>query len=837
MSAPGPPTFARLLRRHRLAAGLSQEELAERAGLSARGVSDIERGLRLAPRPETVRMLADALGLGDAERSALIAAVHPELAPPTIDHAPPPKPAREPSIALTPVLLPIPPTRLVGRAAELARLRDLFAQGGARLVTLTGPGGVGKTRLVLEFAAELDRDGPFAGAVALVELAALRDPAQVLPSIGRALGLRESAGVPIERQVTESLAGQPWLLILDNCEHLLAAAPVVADLLAASPGLAVLTTSRERLRLRGERVIPLPPLALDSDAVRLLVERITDIRPDFALTEANKATVLTICERLDGLPLALELAAAWASAFPPAALLAHLDRRLPMLVGGAADLPARQQALRDTIAWSYDLLSPDEQALFRRLGVFAGGFALEEAQVVGGQVPAAGVPAIMALHEKSLLRATEGLDGQPRFTMLETIREFAIEMLEAAGEAEAVHAVHARCYLALAVEADRLLGGPAQIPTLRRLDAEDANLDVALDWLIAHDPAAALEMASSLWLYWSESGRQRNGRNWLQRALEASEGEGTFHRARALLKLGNLAIDLADFPEARAHYEASLGIWRALDESRGIASCLTGLGLVAAHQGDPETALANHEESLRIWQATDDKPGVALCLLNLGHVHLALGNLEDAEELFRACLEARRGLGDELGIAYVHVGLARVAAARHEPTEARRLLSLSQDLFERMGDPNGQGHVLTEYARLASDDRSVEESLRLYREALRLRERPGDRHGIIECLEGIALLWAGTGASATAVMLFAAAERWRERMGSTAVREDRSRLKQGKETARGRLPAPRWNDLWTAGAELSLEEAARFALGDVESELQRITEATRAQEDPITCVR
>jgi predicted ATPase/transcriptional regulator with XRE-family HTH domain len=882
MSAPDPATFASLLRRHRLTAGLSQEELAERAGLSARGVSDLERGLRATPRPETIRMLADALGLGDAERAALIAATRPELVAPSPGDPRSPEAARVTLPTFAPVPLPVPPTHLVGRAAERARLRVLLTRDGVRLVTLTGPGGVGKTRLALEVAVDLGREGPFAGAVALVELAALRDPTLVTAAIGRALGISESPGIPVERRLSEALSGRRLLLVLDNCEHLLAAAPTVAELLAASPGVVVLATSRERLRLRGERQVPVPPLSLpttgrayevegrgtgavsldpplstlDADAVRLFVERVTDARPDFELTEANAAAVVEICRRLDGLPLALELAAAWASAFPPAALLARLARRLDLLVGGPVDLPERQQTMAASIAWSYDLLEPELQRLLRRVAVFAGGCTIEAAGAVGNgesgvsseendlsshpshPTPNSVLGGIVALSEKSLLRASEGMDSEaePRFAMLETIREFALGRLEAAAEAESTYEAHARYFQVLAAEGDRLLQGPAQIATLRRLDAEDANLNVALDWLLTHDPDAALEMASSLWLYWSERGRQRIGRTWLERALAAGVGQGTFLHARALLKLGNLAIDLSEFSEARARYEASLAIWRELDEPRGVASCLTGLGLVAAHQGDHETALARHEESLRLWQAADDSPGVAMCLFNLGDAYLALGDLERAAGLYQDCLDVRRELGDEVGVAYVYIRFARIAAARHEPAEARRQLTTSRDLFMEAEDPIGQSLVNTELARLEADDRQIEKSLRLYRDAIRLRQSAGDRLGAVECVGAIAVLMAGQGALEKATVLFAASAQWRNRMGSSAAPDERSRLEQGFERVRAVLPASTWADRWAMGAELSLEQAAALALRDDEFAPQPPAEASTLETDPLTCV-
>src|SRR5829696_6067696 len=444
-------TFGMLLRQLRLAAGLTQEGLAERAGVSARGVQDLERGVRLAPRAETLRLLADALDLDAAARSTLITAAHPEL-------------QTSPSSTASPERLcppPIPPTPLVGREQEVASacalLRRPDGEAGTKLLTLTGPGGVGKTRMALALAAELAPE--FADDVAWVELAPVRDPDLVAAAVARALGVHETGDQPVAEALVAFIANRRLLLVLDNLEHVLAAAPLVAQLLAAGPRLTVLATSRARLRLRGEQELPIPPLAVPVTdetpppleglagvaAIRLFTERAQEVLPDFALTAENAASVAAICRRLEGLPLALELAAARIKLLPPAALLSRLERRLPLLSGGARDLPHRQQTMRDAIAWSHDLLTADEQAVFRRLAVFAGGFTLDAADWVAGAqgrrvagafsppphyaaTPPPIIPSVLdvvaSLSDQSLVRSLSPTGSEPRLALLETIREY-----------------------------------------------------------------------------------------------------------------------------------------------------------------------------------------------------------------------------------------------------------------------------------------------------------------------------------------------------------------------------------------------------------------------------
>ena len=480
-------SFGVQLRQYRERAGLTQEALAEQSGLTANAISALERGERQRPYAHTVQALANTLNLSADEHAALLAARTPRRS----------LPASEPhSSHTTPPALPRSLTPLIGRDGDLAALAHLLA-GGARLITVTGPGGVGKTRLGLELARQVSPQ--YGDSVVWVPLAAVTDPALVLPALAAALQIRDTLGTSLGATLQQAIGATSMLLLLDNLEQVAAAAPDLAALLGACPQLTVLTTSRTPLQVRGEHAYPLAPLGVPqldrvprvddvavSPAVQLFVARVQAVVPTFALTQAHTATVAGICRRLDGLPLALELAAVRVKVLGLTGLLARLDQALPLLTGGARDLPERQQTMRTTIAWSYDLLDPNTQALFRRLAVFRGGWTLEAAEVVGVDAHEdadAVLDGLARLVDASLVVA-DTTGSEPRYRMLEPVRQYAEEQLERSGEATAVRERHAMFFAALAAQAYGGLRSTAQVQWVARLDQEYPNLRAAMLWLV-----------------------------------------------------------------------------------------------------------------------------------------------------------------------------------------------------------------------------------------------------------------------------------------------------------------------------------------------------------------
>ncbi len=773
-----PSAFGAVLRRFRTSAALSQEVLAERAGLSLRGVSDLERGVRRAPHLATLGMLADALELSPTDRQALVAAARPPDAPP--------RPNQLGGSGPGSARLPHPLTSLIGREQELARLFSLLADDTTRLVTLTGPGGAGKTRLALEVGSALLEQ--HAGGVVFIDLAPLSDATLVLPAIASTLGVREPAGQRLLEALTDFLDSNEVLLLLDNCEHVLEAVPEIASLLVNSPGARVLATSREPLRVRGERIVPLAPLPLPdpaippsealarNPAVMLFLERAQAAAPGFPLTPENAHVVAAIVRRLDGLPLAIELAAAWVKLLPPAALLDRLTVALPLLTGGSRDLPTRQRTLRDTIAWSYDLLSPQERMLFRCLAVFVGGWTIEAAEAVADPSRDLDVlDGVGSLLDKSLIRVDER-EGESRYGMLETVREFALDRLEREGEREAARARHAAHFLRLAERGAVALEGIEQRRWLRLLEREHPNLREAFATFEAgDDDAGCLRLATALYFFWFIHTRAAEGLPRLRRALDRETGM-TAGRARALVGAGYLAYAVGDYADAERWLREGEVLARALGDTRVMANARLARGTVAEHMGDEAGAERFFHSALSAAQEVGDAWLIGVVLPNLSDAAYRRGDLDRAERFamdgFAPLAESGNGYMESMNLANV----AQVALAR--------------------GD--------------------IRRAAGAFGDALGVAEEIGSRWNLANAVAGAAAVEAARGRHERSARLLGAADAAREASGHPRLPQF-FMVSQTEATVRRALGPDRFRAGWAAGRALPAEaaaDAARAALAE-----------------------
>ena len=775
--------------------------------------------------------------------------------------------------------VPRPTTPLIGREREIATARTTFGlpvlgveetageQQTARLLTLTGPGGAGKTRLSLHLAAELGAE--FADGAAFVPLADVTNPALVPVAMASALDLGDPSGESPRDLVLAHLRDRHLLLVLDNFEQVMSAAPLVADLLSNCPRLRVAVTSRERLGVRGERELPLPPLALPrippqlvrqemsaeeasaaideirrTEAIRLFVSRAQSVKPDFDVTTANATAVAEVCSRLDGLPLAIELAAARVRLLSPDALLARLDRRLDVLERGPRDLPARQQTMRDTIAWSFDLLDPQEQRLFTRLSVFAGGATLEAAAAVAGD-PETGegmgdLDLIESLADKSLIL----LDGDdPRIQMLQTIRDYGLERLADSPDRREIERRHAEFFLALAEESEALLAGREQARWLDILEQEQANLRAAIDWLRdEREIEEALRLGGALWRFWWLRGDIDEGRHELESLLALPASVEPAVRAKALNGAGVLAESRGEFDTATRLHEESLEISRQIGDQRGVAWSLNNLGVVAVSQGDYARAQVLLEENLAVaeeaeetasvatalndlgliahsrqdyqraaalwtrglalFRALGDESHVARALNNLGTVAMELGNYEEAQSLLAESLALHRSVGDRQGVASTLNNLAETAGALGDADTAMGLYRESHSLALDGGNRLYAAIAMENLATLTrlQGDESVAQMR--FREALLLFRSVGDKQGIASCLSGLAATAADQGRPGEAALLLGAVSQLCESHDELAI----PGLADTVEALRNTLGDLVFSAAWESGRAMPIEQ-------------------------------
>jgi non-specific serine/threonine protein kinase len=765
-----------------------------------------------------------------------------------------------------PVSLPVELTSFVGRDTESVALRKLLQHQDTRLVTLTGTGGVGKTRLSVRVAALLANQ--FSDGVHFMPLASINDPELIAPEVARILGVREAHGQSLSTRLKEHLSGKQMLLVLDNFEQVISGAPLIGELLTSCIGLKVLVTSRVLLRLRGEHEFQVRPLELPDlnrhqsiedlstcPAVTLFVERARSVNPRFLVTDENAGAVAEICVRLEGLPLAIELAAARLKILQPGAILSRLGSRLNLLTRGPADLPARQQTMRKTIAWSYDLLPEREKKLFRQLAVFVGGFTLSAVESVCKEASVSELSVldgISSLLENSLLRQQEGY--APRFVMLETIREFALERLMKTRRAESVRSAHATFFVRLAEEAGRELSGAAQMEWFERLEADRDNLRAALRWSSeGGEVEVGLRIAASPWRFWEVHGPLSEGRRWLKALLaKSAQGEvSTKVRAKSLYAAGLLAHIQNDCREARTFLKQSLVLYREMEDKKGIASSLGALGLLAHDEGDDDRALRLLEEGLALCRELGDKHGTAYALDNLGLVARDQGDYDRALSLHEESVAIRRELGDDLGAAaslnnaglvaldrgdYKHAStvfdqtltifrrmrnglgtavslnnLGEVAELQSNYEDATALFTESLDYLRQEGDKVNTGIVVKNLGNVARRSGDAERAESLYKESLALVKETGERSIIASCLEGLAGVAFGQGQLERAAILFGAAEGVREDAHTplplcrsadheSAVGAVRSAMGDAASTA------------WLSGRGMSLEQAIAHAL-------------------------
>jgi predicted ATPase/DNA-binding SARP family transcriptional activator/ADP-ribose pyrophosphatase YjhB (NUDIX family) len=777
---------------------------------------------------QLVATLSQELDAEPEPSTQMLAATIRDGQVPALDRPLAHRPARRDPPAARRLRLPAIVGDLFGRERELAELTRLMSTH--RLVTLTGPGGIGKTRLAVALGQTIDARFPH-GAV-FVDLAPVRDPDLVVSALARALGVREQGREPLVERVLTFVADKRLLVIFDNFEHLMAAAPLVTRLLEHAPQLSIVVTSRLRLRLRGEQEYPVGPLLVPPDrvdgrsladvarypAVALFIARAREVQPAVAFTDELASTLLAICQRLDGLPLAIELAASRTRVLTPVALLARLAQPLATLTGGPRDLPERQQTLRATIQWSYDLLPPPTRRLFRQLSVFAGGWTLMTAEAVmqaAGALDIVVLDGLQVLVEHCLITQQDSSDGQSRFGMLETIREFGLEQLALTGEAGAAYEQHARVFIALVERAIPQLSGDRGLTRVAELSVETANLRAAFRWLVDHEPARALQVFVGLERFWYIRKQRDEAVFWLDQALARNADLFNPDLALGHCHLAFLKAVLRDFDSALRHAETGHALFQGLEDRSGIGHALNVLGVIATHQGDPERAITFHQHALTHFRAIGDPHGIARQLSSLGMVATRDGDRERGLTWLRECLAIKRSLGDALYVCRLLniIGRESYYLGRHEGAIADLEECLA--LARQLGVSPLAAETAVHLSRAMVFCGDVARAVDFLRESLEIARAVPDEQFAALGLESMAFLAALLGEPNLAGRLLGAGHVWREAAGYPLYAEQVNSGHYCRALCANALSLTAWDDAWQAGAVMTFAEAITYALAAV----------------------
>jgi predicted ATPase/class 3 adenylate cyclase len=721
--------------------------------------------------------------------------------------------------------LPEATTSIIGREKERADVIVLLTEEPVRLVTLTGPGGTGKTRLSLEVGrAVLEA---FPDGVTVVDLAPIVDPALVPSTIAQAMGIREGGGRSPAENLRDYLAERRVLLILDNFEQVTAAAPRVAELLAWAPGLRVLATSRTPLQIRGEQEYPLaalrvppagraltPPEAMTYEAVSLFVRQAQSVRPSFDLTAENTGAVVGICRRLDGLPLALEIAASRIRLLSPDVLLSRLDQSLGVLVGGAADLPARQQTMRRTIDWSYDLLEPHEQTLLARLGVFVGGFTMETAEAVANADSTLDVMAgLETLVTNSLVRQIDTAGAEPRFDMLQTIRDYALEKLEASGEAAAFREAHANHYFNYSFPAWSRIYGPQAVPEMEHLEEEHDNFRAAIRWSLepGHDILVGARLAIFLLWFWYRHGHMQEGRELSERIMMATEATGGMPYVMGLNAAGMMAMWQGDLEVANERILAAVQLATQHEFELGIAMGHFSYGINLINQGRDRAAHGHLIQAAELFDEWRSQWDIATTTIHLANAALGMGEVEEAERWLNQALPIAEQVGDPWQIAFASNNLGEVARTRGDYERARGFYQRSEEVYRQADAVGDHARLIHTLGYMALHDGDLPEAKRLFDESLVAFRKLGNKRGIAESLAGLAALAAAQGDWQLGALLLSAAEAQMTASAAAWWPADRAEIERTWAQLRGRLAEPELVSLRERGHGTSLAEAIRWA--------------------------